>query len=348
MTLTAAGAGILVAGAQGVELIAPSSSPDAAARVLSSASIPHSSFLLAGTRPGLVHVLSAGETGGQLTTLAIAAENVSMRSQVPIPGAEPCHAVFVGEGSHLAIANYVSGDVALFALDDDGLPQPEAVVIALPPGSGPDADRQEAPHPHFLAARAGLPVTVEGLGTGLEALIVDLGADRVCRLVREDGKWGIDTAVALPEGAGPRHAVVVGSRLVVSDELSGAVSVIDLSAPQTVQTVAATRMPGADPAYPGDIVALGDAAVAVAIRSRNTVAILDIDHDSGAATYRTEVSAGRWPQQVGWDGTQVLALARDSGELVRIDPETGGAEVILTSLDAPMWAIDVPAEGLAG
>lgn len=345
MTLTAAGAGILVAGAQGVELISTPSSTGAPSRVLSRVGIPQSSFLLPGTRPGVVYVLSGDETGGRLTILDVTGEAISIRSQVPIAGAEPCHAAVIGDGSHLAVANYVSGDVALFVLDEDGLPRPEGVV-ALPAGTGPDQDRQESPHPHFVLARAGLPVAADGLGTGLEALIVDLGADRLCRLVRADGDWSIETGIALPAGAGPRHAVVVGSHLVVSDELSAEVSVIDLSAAETLQTVAATRIPGAEPAYPGDIVALGDGAVAVAIRSRNTVAILDVD-DSGVA-HRTEVPAGRWPQQVSWDGARLLALARDSGELLRIDPETGDVEVILTSLDAPMWAIDLPAEGDAG
>lgn len=70
------------------------------------------------------------------------------------------------------------------------------------PGVGPDADRQEASHPHQVAPHP----------SGKELLIPDLGSDKIWRLEKEEesGSWKVAGEIAAKPGYGPRHLVVKG------------------------------------------------------------------------------------------------------------------------------------------
>jgi 6-phosphogluconolactonase len=116
-------------------------------------------------------------------------------ARVPSGGSAPCYLSLDREERFLAVANYDSGHVALFELDEYGLPQ-EPPGLFRAPGQGPVAERQEGPHAHC----------VRFAPDNSSLYMVDLGADRVMRLALEGGGLGEGSqAWRAPAGSGPRH-----------------------------------------------------------------------------------------------------------------------------------------------
>lgn len=101
---------------------------------------------------------------------------------------------------------YTSGTLTALALT------PSAPYLLSPPaptltftGAGPNAERQEGPHPHEAYVHP----------ADDEVLVPDLGADKVRRLRRQgeggEGRWEVVGEVLYPPGSGPRHVVFHGA-----------------------------------------------------------------------------------------------------------------------------------------
>jgi 6-phosphogluconolactonase len=112
-------------------------------------------------------------------------------------GGQPAHVAIHPGGKHLLTANYTGGTVAAFAIQADGSLANNPQVVSHFGSLGPNAGRQEAPHPHMvLSDSAGKFVLVNDLG--LDATIVysfDAAAGRLTEVNR----------IAAPAGSGPRH-----------------------------------------------------------------------------------------------------------------------------------------------
>lgn len=114
-------------------------------------------------------------------------------------------------------ANYGGGALSVNEVTDGGLGAPLLVVQYQ--GSGPDAERQESPHPHQVVVDGNL------------VLVPDLGTDSIhvhdlADLARGDGSH---RDIALPPGSGPRHLVVSDGCALVACELSGLIRVVSIS-----------------------------------------------------------------------------------------------------------------------
>jgi 6-phosphogluconolactonase (cycloisomerase 2 family) len=72
-------------------------------------------------------------------------------------------------------------------------------------GTGPNLDRQDVPHPH------------EAYVYNNELLVPDLGADKTWRLVKGSTGWEVGGAIEYPAGSGPRHLVVHGMPLLLTN-----------------------------------------------------------------------------------------------------------------------------------
>ncbi len=122
-------------------------------------------------------------------------------ARVPAGGGAPCHVALDRTQSCLAIANYMSGSVAFFRLDPaSGLPT-GAPVVHDATGSGPNAERQQSPHAHWV----GFALDNDWL------YATDLGADVVRAFAFEAETGVLDapiTAFVAPPGSGPRHLLL--------------------------------------------------------------------------------------------------------------------------------------------
>ena len=139
---------------------------------------------------------------------------------LPSQGKEPCYLALDEAGDRLAVANYASGSLALFALDADGLPSTSATFQDS--GTGPVKDRQEGPHVHCVR-----------FGPDGESLYaVDLGADHVLGLALQGPRLGAcEIAYRAPPGSGPRHLLFHADRpyALLLSELAASLTLLEIS-----------------------------------------------------------------------------------------------------------------------
>lgn len=131
------------------------------------------------------------------------------------PGEHSCHITLL---SHQAVvADYTSGSLSLFPLDEYGLPSGGPEVLYFE-GSGLVAGRQDSPHIHSSW------ISPEGDSV----VVADLGSDALYRFTVRDGR--LDTRYIerkeMPPGSGPRHCAFGSGVLYVSTELSDEVLVL--------------------------------------------------------------------------------------------------------------------------
>jgi 6-phosphogluconolactonase len=116
-------------------------------------------------------------------------------ADLPSSGEEPCYLALDREGRRLAVANYRSGSLALFALDGEGLPLAPPAAFQ-DSGTGPVEGRQDGPHLHCARFAP----------DGESLYAVDLGADHVLRFPLDGARLGEPVlAYKAPSGSGPRH-----------------------------------------------------------------------------------------------------------------------------------------------
>lgn len=160
-------------------------------------------------------------------------------ARVPTLGAEPCYAALDAEQSCLAVANYGSGSVALFRLDEQTGAPLGSPAVWQNAGGGPNADRQEGPHAHCVCFSR----------DNRWLYVVDLGADEVLAFEIDSADGPLaprGIAYHAPAGSGPRHLVLHRSlplALLVS-ELDSMLTVLEMTdrrllARQTLSTLPA-------------------------------------------------------------------------------------------------------------
>lgn len=119
-----------------------------------------------------------------------------------VDGELPCHIAMHPSGRFVATAQYLSGDGEVFHAESDGSIG-RLVQKIQHRGSGPNADRQEGPHAHFVSF----------LPDGKTLAVVDLGLDRVFFYAFDATQAKVEienpSVLTLPGGSGPRHFVHV-------------------------------------------------------------------------------------------------------------------------------------------
>jgi 6-phosphogluconolactonase len=122
-------------------------------------------------------------------------------NSMSVKSSGPCY-VAIDKAGHWAItANYSGGSVTVLPIGSGGrLGEPSEFIQHK--GSGPNRDRQTAPHPHWVGfiPKANL------------VLVADLGIDSIA-IYNFDSKKGTLTVgnpafMTIPPGSGPRHAVM--------------------------------------------------------------------------------------------------------------------------------------------
>jgi 6-phosphogluconolactonase len=157
---------------------------------------PNRRFLYAANETGNYQ----GAKSGAVSAFAIDRETgkLTFLNQVASRGADPCHATVDQTGKNLLVANYSSGNIAVFRLLDDGR-LGEASAFVQHTGSSVNPERQEGPHAH----------SIEPSPDNRFVLNADLGLDELL-VYRFDAAEGTLTPndppfAKLNPGAGPRH-----------------------------------------------------------------------------------------------------------------------------------------------
>jgi 6-phosphogluconolactonase len=169
-----------------------------------------------------------GEKGGAVGSFLIDQKSglLEFINCRPAGGKAPCHLCCDKENSFLYSANYKEGTVAMFSLGMDGRISSASDIIRHE-GCGPNRERQEWPHVHF--------VTFTPDGKYLCA--VDLGIDKVMLYEPDREKARLiplnEMSPGIRPGSGPRHMVFHpdGRFAYVVNELSSDIAVFKYHSP---------------------------------------------------------------------------------------------------------------------
>ncbi|HEU4423807.1 MAG TPA: lactonase family protein [Pilimelia sp.] len=255
-------------------------------------------------------------------------------------GAHPCHVAVTADGSHVLVANYGSGSVAVLPLDAAGAVG-ERTDLVEHREHGPDPERQERAHAHM--------VSVDPDGRRVRA--VDLGADTIYRYVLDDGRLRpAEPTLRTRPGTGPRHlARGPGGWLYVAGELDATVTAYgpdpDGGPPVEAARVASTDREGQT--FPSEIAV--DAAgryLYVANRGPDTIAVFALA--DGLPRYISEVATGgRWPRHFAlWEDFLYVANERSHAVVIfRIIRSTGVPVATGEILDVPTPTCVLPPIG---
>jgi 6-phosphogluconolactonase len=295
--------------------------------------------------PNGKYLYSVNETGKASTVSAFSIDpkngKLSLLNQLPSLGEDPCYLSFDKTGKFLFVANYTSGNVAVFPILADGKLGEHTGLVKNEGILGPNKERQEGPHAHW----------VEPSENNTSVYVADLGLDRLFKYQFDaakgtlakaptHGDWApsvtLDPSVKLVPGTGPRHALFAkgGGRMYVLGELQSTVTAFhmagtDLSTPTSFQRISA---------LPEGFSGRNDAAeiamhpsgnfVYTSNRGNDTVAIFKVDQGTGRLQRIADLpTGGKEPRNFAIDPTGHFLLAENqlSDTIVefRIDPATG-------------------------
>jgi 6-phosphogluconolactonase len=283
---------------------------------------------------------AANESGKQSTITAFSidptAAKLTQLNQIPALGEDPCYLSFDKTGKYLLVANYTSGNVVVFPILPDGKLGEHTSAIKNAGTLGPNKERQEAPHAHWIKNLRG------------EVFVADLGLDRVMvyRFDSSKGKLSPMPAagpnvpfpqepVQLSPGTGPRHAVFSrsGRLIYVLGELDS-----------TVTRFVVTREGvfngslGEYPTLPAGISGRNDGAeidihpsgkwLYASNRGHDSIAVFAVDPIAGTLHPAGDFpTGGKEPRHFAIDPTGQFLLAenQNSNSIVvfRIDPNSG-------------------------
>jgi len=298
---------------------------------------PNGKFLYAVKEAGKNSMVSGFALNAQTGKL-------TLLDQLPALGEDPCYISLDKTGKYLLVANYSSGNVVVFPVGADGELGPATANVRDEGPLGPNKERQEGPHAHWIETSVG----------NRFAFVSDLGLDRVLiykfdaeggRLSNPDPSQPDAFSSALPPGSGPRHVAFShdGKFMYVLGELQSTVTTFANEAGEkyrALQTVSA---------LPAAFSRRNDAAeialhpsgkfIYTSNRGLDSIAVFHVE-GSGllrlAANVRT---GGKEPRHFSIDpsGNYLLAENQLSDTIVtfRIDQKTGALTPTGATLEVP-------------
>lgn len=155
-----------------------------------------------------------GQFGGGLTQFSYAGDQFTQEKDMGTGATDPCHVALAPNGKFLSVANFASGAVTIFPLDEAG--NITGRQIFQHHGSSVHPVRQRGPHAH-----ATIFLESEHL-----MYVPDLGMDMV-KAYRYEGSTvtpAPEYDFAVPAGSGPRSGIFHADRFYLIDEISSQVS----------------------------------------------------------------------------------------------------------------------------
>jgi 6-phosphogluconolactonase len=164
---------------------------------------------------GAVSVFAINKGSGKLKLL----------QQISSEGAAPAHLSLDKSGQFLLVANYNSGNIAVFPVGKDGKLGPYTTKIQHS-GSSVNPDRQTGPHAHFIQASNDNKFILTA-DLGIDEILVDSFDDRTGLLTPADPGF-----TKMEPGSGPRHLVFThsGKFVYVISEINSTITVFSYDA----------------------------------------------------------------------------------------------------------------------
>lgn len=288
-----------------------------------------------------------GEAAGGVTAYARddrtgALSEINSRSSA---GLAPAHVALYGEEQRVLVANYESGSVASFSVDERGglgaLAGHRQHV-----GSSVDPDRQTGPHAHMICVD---PETDR-------VLVPDLGLDAVLSYeVSDTGEFTerVRERIVTRPGAGPRHLAFHPDRqfLFLLNEINSTLVTLRRDGMSFVETDIKSTLPETctDHSEAAAVrVSASGRYVFASNRGYDSIAMFSLDEAAGILTLEhVEPTQGREPRDFCQtpDGKYLLVANQDSDSIVSfaIDEQVPGLRpVSATTVPSPVCLLFAP------
>jgi 6-phosphogluconolactonase len=306
--------------------------------------------------PNGKYAYAANEAGKASTVSAFAVDAKSGKltplNQMPALGEDPCYLSFDKTGKYVFVANYTSGNVVVFPIGADGKLGTATASVRDEGKLGPNNERQDGPHAHWIAE------SVHNI-----VYVVDLGLDRVIFYDFDPAKGTLtlhkpvvnleysfpESSAVLAPGTGPRHIAIARNGehhqfLFVLGELDSTVTVLGdwkdgfFDSLQKVAMLPAASTVRNDAAE----IALHPSGkfLYASNRGHDSIAIFTIDSAVGKLTSKGYApTGGKEPRHFAIDpsGKYLLAENQFSNNIVifKIDAATGGLTPTGQVLEVP-------------
>ena len=279
---------------------------------------------------GIIRAYSIDAATGELTLL----------NEQSSEGTGPCHVEVDQTSRYVLLANYGSGSVASYPIQEDGS-LGKATGFVQHEGSSIDPERQQGPHGHSINIDP----------TNTFAFAADLGIDKVLayRINHDDGSLtpADSPYTRTPPGGGPRHFAFHpnGRHAYLLNEMGSSVTALhyDSSRGMLNEIETLTTLPddfdGVN--HCADIHVSPDGQFVYASnRGHDSIAVFGIDQDTGGLSFVGRVSSGgETPRNFALDpsGTYMLVSNQDTGNILtyRINYDTGMPEPTGHEVDVP-------------
>jgi 6-phosphogluconolactonase len=162
-------------------------------------SVPNASFGVYSPKLKRHYIVNEQDAGTIGVYQSNSSGKFSKKGEVSSQGKSPCYVSLDATESYLAVANYGSGNIAVYPLDKSGMPG--TPVVKQNSGTGKDPERQEGPHAHW----------VKWSPDGKFIYSVDLGTDELIAWPFDAATGAVgDKIVAFKceAGYGPRHFLI--------------------------------------------------------------------------------------------------------------------------------------------
>jgi len=269
------------------------------------------------------------ESSGGVSAFSIQPDGqLHFLNEVASGGADPCYISIDKTGKYVLVANYTGGSISVFPIQRDG-GLGAATAFIQHKGSGPNRERQEAAHAHWIETSPDNRFTISA----------DLGMDEllVYHFDASTGKLSPnDPPFAKTEpGAGPRHLAfdANGKFAYVINELQSTVSVFSYDAANGVlhplQNISALPKEFSGENTAAEIAIHPNGRFLFASnRGHDSIAVFLIDKTKGTLRLIDNFSVkGRTPRSFVIDptGSRLLVANQDTGNIVvfRINRSTG-------------------------
>jgi len=290
------------------------------------ASIDNPSFGAIDPDKGRIYVASETEVGEVAAfQWRPGSTDLNLINSVPSAGAYPCYVSLSPDMTRLAVANYVSGNIAVYELDPDTGAIGDSPQTRKHAGRGPNLERQEGPHAHW----------VEWAPEGRFLYVVDLGIDEIVgySFDASSGRLGEGfTALKTEAGAGPRHLVFHPKKnlVYIFNELSNSVVVASrendgrLTVRQTLSSLPADfsgHSQGAHIAINAD-----GTHLYASNRGHDSIVVFDVAEDGQLGSPEWISTQGDWPRffTILPDQQTLLVANERSHNLVTFDIHADG------------------------
>lgn len=276
------------------------------------------------------------EASGGVTAFALDRKTgkLTQLNEVASRGADPCYISFDRTGKYVLVANYTGGTVAAFPISQNGHIEEASSVQEDKGQLGPNKERQEHPHAHFIETSA----------HNHYAYVSDLGLDRVLIYKFDATKGLLSSEASGPEntnfysatlapGTGPRHVAFSsdGNFMYVLGEMDATVTVFK-NDKETFQSI--QKIPSLPDGFSGENTAAeikihpSGKFLYTSNRGEDTIVVFAIDQGTGKLTFVQRISTeGKEPRNFAIDpaGSRLLVANQNSGNIVgfKIDSATG-------------------------